>query len=349
MIPDANSVMYRATTRQKSGRWDSPSRDIRVFVDGLSRLGYEAGRLLISAGIDHRTLDDPDALIPSEAIGSFFSRVQAERFTPNLGLKLAQVTPIGSFPLLDYLILTSDTVGAGVHQLARYFRITGSPLVVVLEDDRAPIRVRLTGESQAFSVEYFFALMVLHFRKETVGRFAADTVSFQHEPDDVVEFERILGCRLQTADRWNGIILPVDTWRLQLPRRDPVLRQFLENQAKAILSRLPVRPGVASVVQKAIAMRVGSGSTHIGAIARELALSVRTLQRRLTSEGVSYQAVLDDARQQAAARYIQDSRLAICEIAYLLGYSEPAAFHRAFKRWYGVTPEMFRNKQPQGR
>src|SRR5215467_13212807 len=171
MIPDANSLMYRASTREISGRWDSPSRDIRVFVDGLSRLGYDAGRLIISAGIDHRTLDDPDALIPCEAVGSLFSRVQAERFTPNLGLKLAQVTPIGSYPLLDYLILTSDTVGAGVRQLARYFRITGSPVVVAVDEDGAPIRVALVGETQSFTVEYFFALMVLHFRKETSGRF----------------------------------------------------------------------------------------------------------------------------------------------------------------------------------
>jgi AraC-like DNA-binding protein len=250
---------------------------------------------------------------------------------------------------LDYLILTSETVGAGVRQLARYFRITGSPVVVSIDESCAPIRVALMGDSQPFTVEYFFALMVLHFRKETGGRFAADSISFQHNPDDVSEFERIFGCPVQTADTWNGIILRIDTWALQLPRRDPVLREFLESQANAILSRLPVRTGFASVVQKTVAMRVGSRNTQIGEIARELALSVRTLQRRLTSEGVSYQAVLDDARQQAAARYIQDSSLAICEIAYLLGYSEPAAFQRAFKRWYGVTPEMFRNKQPQGR
>ena len=345
MIQNANSLIDRATGRITTRRWDSPSRDVGVFVDGLRLLGYDIDRLLVSAGIDQHRLADPDAIIPCEAVGSLFSRAQAQRFTPNLGLKLAQLTPIGAYPLLDYLILTSDTVAAGVHQLARYFRITGSPIVIAIQKDGDLIRVEMTGESQPFSVEYFFALMVLHFRQETAGRFTAKGISFRHQPDNLQEFESVLGCPLWAADTSNSIILPIDTWGVELPRRDPVLRQFLEHQANEILSRLPVRTGLASAVQRALAERVGNGSMHIREITRDLAISVRTLQRRLTEEGVSYQEMLDAARRQAAERYIRGSSLAICEIAYLLGYSEPAPFHRAFKRWYGTTPEAFRRKQ----
>ena len=79
--------------------------------------------------------------------------------------------------------------------------------------------------------------------------------------------------------------------------------------------------------------------------ARQLAISGRTLQRRLAAEGVSYQRLVDDARKEAAGRYLSEPTLAIGEVAYLVGYSEPAPFHRAFKRWYGVTPEIFRQKQ----
>jgi AraC-like DNA-binding protein len=77
-------------------------------------------------------------------------------------------------------------------------------------------------------------------------------------------------------------------------------------------------------------------------------MSARTLQRRLAAEGVSYQELLEDARKEAAGRYMTESTLAIGEIAYLVGYSEPAPFHRAFKRWYGMTPEAFRQKQRIG-
>jgi AraC-like DNA-binding protein len=80
-------------------------------------------------------------------------------------------------------------------------------------------------------------------------------------------------------------------------------------------------------------------------VARQLAMSGRTLQRRLAAEGVSYQQLLDDTRKEAAGRLLIESTLAIAEVAYLVGYSEPAPFHRAFRRWYGVTPEAFRNRQ----
>jgi AraC-like DNA-binding protein len=127
------------------------------------------------------------------------------------------------------------------------------------------------------------------------------------------------------------------------------LRHVLEAQANDILARLPARAGLALEVQRALAARVAGGDMGIDSLARQLAMSGRTLQRRLAAEGVSYQALLEDARKEAAERYISESILAIGEVAYLVGYSEPAAFHRAFKRWFGVTPEGFRRKQREGR
>src|SRR6185436_6709954 len=133
------------------------------------------------------------------------------------------------------------------------------------------------------------SLMVLHFRNETDGRFAAAHVVFQHNPDDAAGFGRILGCPVQQAASWSGVGISQEAWRLPLRRRDPVLRQVLESQANNILSRLPARTGLAWEVQRALAARVAGGDTRIGAIARQIAMSGRTLQRRLAAEGVSYQ------------------------------------------------------------
>jgi AraC-like DNA-binding protein len=143
--------------------------------------------------------------------------------------------------------------------------------------------------------------------------------------------------------------VPLDAWQLPLRRRDPILRRVLESHADGILSRLPIRTGLALEVQRAFASRVAHGDVRIGTLARQLAMSARTLQRRLAAEGVSYQQLLDDARKDAAGRYIHEPTLAIGEIAYLVGYSEPAPFHRAFKRWYGMTPDVFRQQQRQER
>jgi len=346
MTAYANSLTEGDTkpARNAESIWTAPATELRVLVNALGRLGYNVETLLTSVGLRDVELNDPDMRIPCETYGMLLCHAQQDRFTPNLALELARLTPMGAYPLLDYLVLTSDTVGAGVEQLGRYFRLVGNPVVVTAHEDVEPIRVEIVAPAP-FSVEYVASLMVLHFRNETDGRFVAANVSFRHKLDDTAGFERVIGCPAKSTASWNGVSIPREAWRLSLRRRDPVLRQVLETQANDILARLPPRTGLALEVQRALTARIAAGETRIGAIARQLAMSGRTLQRRLSAEGVSYQELLEDARKEAAGRFISEPTLAIGEVAYLVGYSEPAPFHRAFKRWYGMTPEAFRQKQ----
>ncbi|HEY6988781.1 MAG TPA: AraC family transcriptional regulator [Bryobacteraceae bacterium] len=120
---------------------------------------------------------------------------------------------------------------------------------------------------------------------------------------------------------------------------------MLEQQADKIAAPLTVADPVVIDVRRVLARRLAKGEIQIESVARALLTSTRSLQRRLASAGVSYQQVVDGARQEAADRYLSSSTLSIEEIAYLLGYSEPAAFHRAFRRWKGITPQAFRAGQ----
>jgi len=317
--------------------------DLRVFLDGLGRLGYDADGLLAGCGLRDTDLSAPDRRVSCEAYGAVLARAQQERFTPNLALALARVTPIGAWPLIDYLVLTADSVREGVGQLARYLRLTSSPISINIREDVDPVRIEMTAPVP-FAIEYDAALIILHFRGETDGRFAPAAVSFQHTPDEPAAFEGVLGCPVRINSSWDGVSIPTESWRLPLRRRDPILRRMLESQANHILERLSNRTGVALEVQRALVARVTGGDTKIESVARQLTMSARTLQRRLAEEGVSYQELLDGARKQAAGQYLSESTLAIGEVAYLVGFSEPAAFHRAFKRWFGLTPERFRRQ-----
>jgi AraC-like DNA-binding protein len=322
-----------------------PAHDLRVFLKALADLGYNPETLLAASGVRDQDLTSPDARVSCEAYGAVLARAQRERFTPNLALELARVTPMGAWPLLDYLVLTADTVGAGVHQLARYMRLTGSPVTFLLRDDGDPIRIEITTSVSPFAIEFQAAIMHLHFCKELAGQFIADAISFQHMPDDPQAFARVLGCPIIPNATWNGTTLSRAIWRLPLPRRDPLLREMLERHANDVLERLPSGTGLSLEVQRVLISRVSGGDTRIQAVARQLSMSSRTLQRRLAEEGSSYQELLDRARKEASSRYLTESSLAIGEVAYLVGFSEPAPFHRAFKRWFGVTPERFRQQR----
>jgi AraC-like DNA-binding protein len=344
MAVRANPLTDRVRSTAAGGAaapWTAPASDLRVMMDALARLGYDADALATTAGFRAVAFDDPDARVPCDAYGALVAGAQRVRFTPNLALALARVTPLGAYPLLDYLVITSDTAGAGLQQLARYFDLVGSPVGVEVRDERDPVRVELT-RGAPFGVEYLASLMVLHLGAETGGRFAAAEISFQHAPDDVMQLEQSLGCPVRAGATWNGLTVTRESWCLPMRRRDPILRRLLESQADEILARLPARAGFAVDVQRALSSRVAGGDTRIGTVARQLAMSGRTLQRRLAEVGTSYQELLDEVRKEAAGRYLTGSTLAIGEVAYLVGYSEPATFHRAFKRWYGTTPEAFR-------
>jgi len=345
MTADAKSLTVPATgnSRHQAASLTSPMADVRTFANGFERLGYDVDGLLADVGLSRRDLNDPDARVACDVVGSLFARAQQKRFTPNLGLAMALATPLGAYPLLDYLVLTSDTVGDGLAQLARYLRIAASPMAVDLHADDDPVRVEIETVS-AVGYEFEAALIVLRLREETAGPFAAASVSFEHQPDDVAAFEHALGCPVRTTASWNGVAIDRSICLLPMRRRDPILRRFLESQADVILAQMPARTGVAVEVRRALASRVASGTTRMSAIARQLGMSERTLHRRLAEDGVSYQELLEEVRKAAAGRYLDESPLAISEIAYLLGYSEPAAFHRAFKRWYATTPEHFRTR-----
>src|SRR5262249_40763068 len=150
-----------------------------------------------------------------------------QRFMPNLAVALAQATPLGAWPLLDYLVATADTVGAGLHQLARYFDVVEDSIALTIQDTVDPVRVEINANAP-FAVEFEATLTVTRLREETGGRFTAAGLSFRHAVDDPAGFARAVGCPVVDRATWNGLSVPSESWQLPLRRRDPILRRLLE-------------------------------------------------------------------------------------------------------------------------
>lgn len=347
MTARVNSLTDRASTpRVSSGPPPTPAIHVRVFAEALGRLGWDAPRLLAAIGCDPRTLEDPDALVPCTWTGALVAAAIRERPTRNLSLRLAEEMTAGSYPLLEYLVNTSGTIGEAQRRLATYFRLMRLPISHEIREDGDPIRTIVRSPGNPFGVEVTIALDVIHMRREAASP-ASVAVSFAHEPDDAAEFERTLGCPVRTRQDWDGVEIARSSWTLPLKRRDSLLQALLERQADEILARLSRPESAADATAAAIARRVAGGDSGIASVSRQLGTSARTLQRRLAEEGTSYQAVLDRVRRESAEGYLADSTLSVAEVGYLLGYSEPAAFHRAFKRWHGAAPAEWRkNRRP---
>ena len=158
---------------------------------------------------------------------------------------------------------------------------------------------------------------------------------------------RHFGCPIQwnaAADRLflraSDLALPFRTYNAELAAMlDMALAAIIEQNARA--------SSLSQQVQWLIRRALTGGRPEIRSVARELALSERSLQRRLHEEGRSFQALLSDTRHQLAREYLIDRSLDITEIAYMLGYDDQASFYRAFQRWENQTPTQWRDRQAQ--
>ena len=327
----------------------NPVNTARVFLEALCRVGYDRQALLAAVGLDLSKLEDPDARIPCQALGEMFGYAIRTRPVKNLGMKLAVETPIGAFPLLDYLIVSCGTVADAIHQLSRYYRLNDAPYTLEVRDQDNPCRIIFHGTADSLAVEFGVSLVILHLREETENRLSAAFVCFSHKPDDISEMERVLGCPVSGEQTCNAFGLSQEAWHLPMRRRDPVLRRVLEEHAEEIIGRMPKGDRATMEIRRVIMSHLSRGETEIQNVARALTTSTRSLQRRLSVAGTSYQELLDSTRRQVATHYLQDDSLSIGEVGYLLGYSEPSAFHRAFKRWIGITPHEFRQQKAEAR
>jgi AraC-like DNA-binding protein len=344
MIPGDNRMAARAT-QPRAAPEPMHSVNLRGMFGALERLGYDIDLLLAPFGLSRVDLEDPDGCIPAQTCAQIFAAIQRERRVKNLALQVAVETPVGAYPLLDYLVCSSESVGEGLKQLAGYLGLVNPSVRLVFREEEDPIRVLVEGVIDPFTVELTVSLSVLRMTRECGDKLHVARICFRHEPEDACAFKDVLRCEVETQSSWSGFALTREAWRLPLRRRDPLLRNWLERKAAQILSRQAGDEGVATEVRRLLATPASGSGIGMAAAARQLAMSPRTLQRRLSEEGTSFDALREEMRKQSAEIFLADRRLSVGEVAFLLGFSEPGAFHRAFKRWHNTTPDAFR-KQP---
>ena len=131
--------------------------------------------------------------------------------------------------------------------------------------------------------------------------------------------------------------------RLPVQGADTKLLQILELACQKIIGPTPEMQDLVREVRRLIVERLPRGSANIDAIADELNMGSKTLERRLAERGQSFSALLDETRCKAAKHYLEETDMRLSQVAYMAGYTEPAALVRAFKRWTGTTPMKFRD------
>ena len=134
---------------------------------------------------------------------------------------------------------------------------------------------------------------------------------------------------------------------IPLPGASPDLAQYNDRIVMDYLEKMD-QSDIANRVRKEIVANLATGTLTSLEVARRLHMSSRSMQSKLAEKGTSFQEILDHTRQELASSYMEQSHLAITEIAYLLGFSDASNFTRAFRRWHGVSPREFRSREESG-
>jgi AraC-like DNA-binding protein len=324
-----------------------------IVAAGRAR-GLEVEALLAAVGIDPACLGDPDARLPIEKEEALWTEMARLADDPFFGLHAQRSIPPGTIDVLDYAVRSSPTLRDAFKSLVRYNRLVHDAAEFELAESGAEARLtqRFRGDPRGASwqvADYSLGGLLTVCRELVGDDWAPLAVTLSHAaPPDPTPYREFFGVMPRFDGDVNELVVPRTLLDRPIAGADPLLHDVLRRHADALLARLPRSEDLVGEVRNLLARDLARGEPRIEAIARKLGVNVRTLQRRLAENGSSFQDVLDELRHDLALRLLDERRVAVAEVAYLLGYSEPSAFHRAFKRWTGTTPDRHRQDRRTG-
>ncbi len=333
----------------------SPSKVILAVVGFAAQAGVSPVELLRATGLHPATCADPDAFVPSRQERRLWEAAVCLTGDQNFGLHLAEWvcrSPEDHFDVLAYATRSCATLGEHYARMGLYIRLLHADAYHSLEVEGDVARLaqgfthEVTGQRQP--MECAVALSFLQGRRSIGEEFAVREVCFAHPaPARVSEQERLFQAPVRYAAPRNELVF--DSALLERPQRhaEPRLLGVLSRQLEELMSRLPETRSCSALVQRLMLDELPDREPTVRSVARLLRVSPRSLQRRLSEEGTSFNGLLDELRRDLALRYLEDRRLSIGEVGFLLGFSEVSAFHRAFKRWTGTTPTEQRRGAPR--
>ncbi len=286
----------------------------------------------------------------SEAFAAqLFERASILMGDQTLGLHAGENIRPGHYGVLGYVFMNCATLGEALDYLLRYqalvIELQGGFSISVDEDSIIVSCPPDEDWPMRQLAEFNLAACITFMRWVTGYEGSPLRIDFNYAaPSDLEEYRQMFGCELCFDQPCYQLVLPLAWLRMPLIRADTTMRSAMLRLAEKQLLALPRGDDVLSSARSAIARSLSEGVVDLVLVAKQLAISTRTLQRALQANGITFSGLVDEVRQELAKRYLSDSTLSVVDTAFLLGFSEQSAFQRAFKRWTGLTPRDYRRK-----
>ncbi|MCI0505709.1 MAG: AraC family transcriptional regulator [Gammaproteobacteria bacterium] len=322
---------------------------VLLIAETLKSYGVDYRQLFRQAGMDAAHLSDQNARFDFFSVTRLWDLALEKTQDPCFGLVAVNHWHPTSLHALGFSWMASPSLKDAFERLQRYIRIVNNAAAVDITTRNSVTRIVIYSAAEPLktsiaSMDAALAVL-LHMCRLNYGReldpVRIRTMRPEPTPACVDRFNAFYRAPIEFSSGENAIDFKRDVLEKHLPASNIDLARANDKIIDEYLSHLDgVSVGIRTRVK--ITELLPSGSVTEEKIASLLNLSVRSMQRKLKEEGASFKELLNQTRQELADQYIENSRLSINEITYLLGFSDPANFSRAFKRWHGVSPSQYR-------
>jgi AraC-like DNA-binding protein len=325
---------------------------ITLLVKTLDRRGLDSLALLQRAGIDPAALPVADGRVPAAKVDRLWQEImQASNNDFSIAVEHAQSFNLGNLHVLGFGLYASANLIEASERIARAMRIISGAPQIDCQRSGGEFHVTTTptypGAAPQKQLVFLSVLLgvwrsLLH---PAVVPLRVELTNFDEPSDPVVRerLEDLFGCPVHYNQKLGRISLTLELAQTPLPQANAELAARGDAVVASYLAQMDRSDIVTAVVNQ-----IAEGCFDKLSVARRLGVSPSTLQRRLAEENQSFSELLISTRRDLAAMYLRSGQYAVKEVSYLLGYADPANLSRAFRTWYGIAPEAFRN-QPSAR
>jgi len=352
-----SAVDSQATTpRLSSDGLTVPASYVRTLLATVTEQGHDAEALLVAESLTKEEL--AGATVPTALFGRIYQRAVQVLQDESLGLVSDGRIVRGTFRMMCLVLVTRPELGAIIQRAGEFLDVARGVVVkpdLHVESAVARVGFALTRGVEGRSLEAVLAEQdavrlrtTLYLWHKLLGWFAdrplpLDEVTFAFPaPANGAAWARLFDCPIRFGAEASALVMPAPMLAWANVRNERALEIFLKSVPFELIRSAHTEPDMSERVLALFGDGVSRPLPSAAVAARQLGVSVSTLRRRLTMEGTSFRTLKDSSRQAAAIRFLAATDLSLADIAELLGYDEPSAFFRAFKRWTDMTPARYR-------